>query len=116
MKKAAILLLTLACIFTLVACQSGGQTENNAKPAYIVGRVVEVYEKGCLIEITDEGNYGKLAIGTPVSVRTDIDSCPVYAVGDHLRITFDGTVAESYPPQILHVSRIDKTDSHGNGI
>ena len=116
MKKAIAFGLVLVFMLALVACgaNSDDQPQNNAQPAYFVGKVTETYENGCLLEVTDEGNYGHLAVGTPVQVSTNIDNCPDYAVGDHLKVTFDGTVAESYPPQILHVLGIDKTDATGN--
>ena len=98
----------------LVSCGSGffEQTQNNAKPAYFIGRVVEKYERGCMVEVTDEGNYGHLPVGSPVQVTTNIENCPEYKVGDHIKILFDGTVAESYPPQILRVIGIEKADQN----
>ena len=121
MKRFLSLILILSCICVLVAC-NGQDTciddlsQNNAKPAYFVGKVTKTLENACLVEVTDEGNYGRLAVGTAVEVSTNIENCPDYAVGDYLRIEFDGTVAESYPPQVLHVLAIDKTDSTGNSI
>ena len=116
MKKLIALGLTLICLFCFVACSinSTEQSQNNAQPAYFVGKVIEIYESGCFVEVTNEGNYGRLPLGTTVRVTTNIKNCPEYAVGDHLKVTFDGTVAESYPPQILHVLVIEKTDSAGN--
>ena len=118
MKKCLALLLTLVCLVALVACNTNSdeQSQNNAKPAYFVGKVTKTLENACLVEVTDEGNYGRLAVGTAVEVPTNIENCPDYAVGDYLRIEFDGTVAESYPPQVLHVLAIDKTDNTGNSI
>lgn len=128
MKKCLALLLTLVCLVTLVACNanSDDQSQNNAKPAYFIGKVTETYEAACLVEVTNNGNYGNLAVGTAVQVSTNIENCPEYAVGDYLRIEFDGTVAETYPLQVLHVLSIvqfdetvatsDKTDSTGNSI
>ena len=112
------LILSFFCLLALFSCKiiSNKQSQNNAQPAYFVGKVVEVYGSGCLLEVTDEGNYGKLTFGTPVQVTTDIKDCPEYVIGDYLKVTFDGTVAESYPPQILHVLGIEKTDSAGNRV
>lgn len=111
MKKCLALLLTLVCLVTLVACN----TKNDEGQAYFVGKVIEVYEKSCLVEVTNNGNQ-HLTLGDEVVVNTNIENCPTYAVGDYLRIEFDGTMAESYPPQILKVYAIDKTDSTGNSI
>ena len=118
MKKCLALLLTLVCLVTLVACNTNSdtQSQNNAKPAYFVGKVTEIHEAYCLVEVTDAGNYGHLAVGTPVHVKTEIENCPDFVVGDCLKITFDGTVQELYPPIIPNVSAINKTDSTGNSI
>ena len=109
MKRFFIFVLVLVCLMGLVACKGGDEaSQNNAKPAYFVAEVLEAYETGCLVEITDVGNYGGLAVGTPVHVSTHIENCPDIAVGDHIKVVFDGTVAESYPPQVTHVSWIEK--------
>lgn len=109
MKKILSLILAVLCLVMLSACGiNDGGAQNNAKPAYIVGEVIEIYESSCLIEVTDEGNYGGLPTGTPVYITTKVDNCPEYVIGDYLHIEFDGTVAESYPPQILHVLHIKK--------
>lgn len=117
MKKMMAFVLACICLLALVACNTGGDggAQNNAKPAYFVGEVLEVYDSGCLLEVTDEGNYGHLAVGTSVQVTTNIENCPEYAIGDLLKVVFDGTVAESYPPQILHVIQIEKADSTQGG-
>ena len=118
MKRTVSLVLILLCLASLVSCDINiaKQSQNNAQPAYFVGEVIEAYEKGCLVEVTDEGNYGALAIGTPVHVSTDIENCPEYKVGDFIKVVFDGTVAESYPPQVMHVGYIKITDRAGNNI
>ena len=112
MKRLTAFVLAFICIFGLIACTDGEQpSQNNAQPAYFVGKVTGAYETGCLVEITDAGNYGALAVGTPVHVTTtNIENCPEYAVGDHIKVVFDGTVAESYPPQVMHVSVIEIID------
>lgn len=111
MKKIIALLLTLVCLATLVACNIN---DEKGQP-YFIGKVIEVYEESCLLEVTNNGNQ-HLASGDVVVVNTNIENCPTYAVGDFMRIEFDGTMAESYPPQILKVYSIDKTDGIGNSI
>ena len=110
MKKTLTLILAIICLMLLAACNFNvyDQGQNNAQPAYIVGEVVEIYEAGCLVKVTDEGNYGKLAVGTNVQITTNIENCPEYTIGEQLKIKFDGAVAESYPPKILHVIEIEK--------
>lgn len=109
MKRILSLTLVFICLFTLVACSSNDEGRDVLNP-HFTGKVIEKHENSCLIEVTDIGN-GHLALGSPVVVTTNIPNCPEYEVGDYLIIVFDGTVAESYPPQILRVSTITKTDS-----
>jgi hypothetical protein len=90
--------------------EAGGTNEIHP---YFVGKVLEKYEKGCLLEITDQGNRF-MDTGTVVTVNTDLDGCPEYSVGDYLRVEFDGTVAETYPPQIIKVIAIDLLNSAEN--
>ena len=122
MKKMLAILLTLACLVTLVACNSndnGGSNSNDdgrdILNPYFTGEVIEVYENGCLLEVTDIGN-GNFGIGDKVQVNTDISTCPEYDVGDFLRISFDGKVAESYPPQITKVFIVSKIDASENNV
>ena len=84
--------------------------QNEENDVYFVGRVTKTYDIGCMLEVTDLGNFGQLPIGSPVQVNTSVDNCPEYTVGDYLKVVFDGTVAESYPPQILYVTSIEKID------
>ena len=62
MKKTLALILASICLFMLVACNNNEQEQNNAQPAFFVGKVIEIYDSACLVEVTDDGNYGKLAV------------------------------------------------------
>ncbi len=77
----------------------------NGEKAYFKGKVIEKYENSCLVMVTDNGNQ-RFMSSDKVVVKTDIEGCPDYAVGDYLKIEFDGMVAESYPMQILNVFSI----------
>lgn len=119
MKKLTVVLLASICIAVLCSCQQKQQEKqeqqellDTANP-YFTGRVIEVIDKGCLMEITNSGN-GTFPIGEKMIVNTNIKNCPQYAVGDHLRISFDGKVALSYPGQVLNVFSVLKTDAEGN--
>ena len=119
MKKLTVVLLASIRIAVLCSCQQKQQEQqeqqellDTANP-YFTGRVIEVIDKGCLMEITNSGN-GTFPIGEKMIVNTNIKNCPQYAVGDHLRISFDGKVALSYPGQVLNVFSVLKTDAEGN--
>lgn len=105
MKRILSVLLIAVCLFSLTACQASGQEKNSAR---FVGKVLEKYKTGCLVEVIDKGNNA-FSVGDLISVNTNIENCPDYAMNDLLTITFDGTVAESYPMQIFKVSKIEVT-------
>ena len=106
MKKALALILALFCVCSFVACASNNDIIDQP---YFYGKVVEKYDNGCLVEVTDKGNQ-YFSVGDLISISTNIDSCIEYAVGDSLKIVFDGSVAESYPMQIHKVHSISKTE------
>lgn len=83
--------------------------------AYFYGRVLEIYDGSCLLTVTDTGNQ-QFGLDNKVVVHTNIEDCPEIAVGDYLRVVFDGRVAESYPPQIFSPTAIEKTNSIGESI
>ena len=105
------------------ACNHGHHTEEEMgeegldalNDPYFTGKVLEINEKGFLLEVTNTGN-GCFAVGERVQVNTDLSRCGKYSVGDYLRISFDGKVALSLPPQVACVTSICKTDSEGNCI
>ena len=108
MKKIFSLLLILFCITAIMtACQAEPSDNNNhsTDQYYFSGKVIETYGKSCLIEVTDVGNQS-FNLGSRFVIHTDVENCPAYSEGDSLKIVFDGMIAESYPPQILHVFEI----------
>ena len=115
MKTLISILLIGACIFAICACQKQPTEpgELDTENPYFTGRVIEIEERGCLMEVTHTGN-GNFSVGEKIIVNTNIKNCPQYAVGDHLRISFDGKVALSYPGQVLNVFSVVKTDANGN--
>ena len=114
MKRITAVLLTMLCVLAFAACISGdGSKDTDTAQPCFTGKVLEKYEKSCLLEVTDKGDQS-LAVGDIVTVNTDIENCPEYAVGDHLTITFDGMLAESYPMQIHRVYSVAVTDSAEN--
>ena len=112
MKKLLLICTVLACLAMLVACNQS-PTELDTENPYFTGKVIEIEERGCLMEVTHTGN-GNFYVGERIIVNTKIKDCPKYAVGDHLRISFDGKVALSLPGQVLNVYSVVKTDANGN--
>lgn len=108
MKKHIFIIMIILCLAVMAACTSDDNGKDILNP-YFTGEVIEKYEKSCLLKVTDIGN-GNFVIGDEVVVTTDISSCPDFEVGDYLTISFDGKVAESYPPQILKVYIISKAE------
>ena len=113
MKKILIVCAALACLLTLCACQKQTPTELDTENPYFTGKVIGLEEWGGLMEVTHTGN-GNFYVGEKIIVNTNIKDCPKFAVGDHLRISFDGKVALSYPGQVLNVYSVVKTDANGN--
>ena len=109
MKKLAVWLLSLICLFALISC-GAKKEKNDVLNPYFTGKVLEIYENSCLVEVTDTGN-GNFFVGEKVVVHTDASNSPEYAVDDSLTISFDGKVALSYPPQIFAtlISNADET-------
>ena len=112
MKKLLLICTVLACLAMLVACNQS-PTEMDTENPYFTGKVIEIEERGCLMEVTNTGN-GNFYVGERIIVNTNVKGCPKYAVGDHLRISFDGKVALSLPGQVLNVYSVVKTDANGN--
>ncbi|MBO5931005.1 MAG: hypothetical protein J6Q70_02075 [Clostridia bacterium] len=112
MKKVLLVGLALACLLALGACQKA-PGELDTKNPYFTGKVIEIEERGCLMEVTNTGN-GNFYVGERLIVNTNVKGCPAYSIGDHLRISFDGKVALSLPGQVLNVYSVVKTDADGN--
>lgn len=113
MKKLISILLISACVIAICACQQKPNEPLDTENPYFTGKVIEIEERGALLEVTHTGN-GNFYVGERIIVNTNIKNCPNYEVGDHLRISFDGKVALSYPGQVLNVYSVVKTDAGGN--
>lgn len=113
MKKILLACLAAVCVVAVCACQKKPQEPLDTENPYFTGKVIEIIDKGCLMEVTNSGN-GTFPIGEKIIVNTNIQNAPKFEVGDHLRISFDGKVALSYPGQVLNVYSVVKTDANGN--
>lgn len=111
--KRCVALLLLLCTVLLTSCSGGAEPQPDVlNQPHFRGRVVEVYDTGYLLQVTDAGD-GSVALESSVMVETDAGR---YAVGDYLQIIFDGTVTKRYPPQILGISALYQTDAAGKRL
>ena len=99
MKKATALLLALACLLTLAACDTRTMNSIIANEPHIEGLVRDTADTAILIA-NDDGEYW-------VSLNVEnSDSMTHFHVGDEVVVYFDGNIAESYPMQINTVYAI----------
>lgn len=111
MKKLFSILLCVVSLGVFMGCNLGEVNIDENTP-YFTGKVVEIDQDRCLLEITDEGNQ-YLVKGTIVYVNTGIKDCPKFEIGDHLTVTFSGAVGLSLPPIAFSVYKIQKTTADG---
>ncbi len=88
--------------------------------SYFIAKVVELYEKSMLLEVTDKGNCG-VNIGNQITVSTEkiagvLANDASMVTDNYLRIEFDGLILESYPLQLGKVFKIDITNKKGESI
>ncbi len=127
MKK-LLLLLVFVMIFSLVACSKDAPDENaindyinateyedHGARATFTAVILETGSHSILVA-PDEGTAvarsgDKASVSVPASVEiTGADGESIHREdlkeGDHISITFDGTVMESYPLQISRIFKI----------
>ena len=107
MKKTIAFILALICVLGLVGCNSRKDNNLNETSAFFDAKVTEVNEGHLFVEVTDKGSTS-LGEGTTVHVSTNFDGYTECAVGDSIRIEFDGLIQELYPPIIPNVVAISK--------
>lgn len=100
MKK---IMAVLMCVLTLSGCTRIAQQPLKAS---FTAKVMGVYEKSLLINVTDQGNSG-MSVGTPAYIgRSEAEES--FSAGDILKITFDGMIMETYPVQLGKIYSIEK--------
>lgn len=107
MKKAIVSVLALICLLGAAGCASSKDDNINETSVFFVATVTEVNEGSLLVEVTDSGSTS-LKEGTAAHVSTNFDGYIGCAVGDSIRIVFDGMIQELYPPIIPNVIAISK--------
>ena len=107
MKKVILSVLVSICMLGTSGCGLNKEHNVNVTPVFFVATVTEVNEGSLLVEVTDNGSTS-LREGTAAHVSTDLDGYTGCAVGDSIRIEFDGMIQELYPPIIPNVISITK--------
>ena len=115
MKRLISILLSIITLTMLMGCNLGDRVNIDENTPYFTGKVIEIEEDRCLLQITDEGNQ-YLAKDSTVYVNTSIKDCPDFEVGDHLTVTFSGAVGLSLPPIVFSVLKIQKTTADGQFV
>lgn len=113
MKKLLTILLCIVSLVAFMGCNLGDRVNIDENTPYFTGKVIEIEQDRCLLQITNEGNQ-YLAKDTTVYVNTSIKDCPDFEVGDYLTVTFSGAVGLSLPPIVFSVLKIQKTTADGN--
>jgi len=68
--------------------------------------VIKVSDNSVLVEVTAQGDSG-LSVGTQATFAVNIKD-ESYEAGDKVRVTFDGTVQETYPCQLPNVFGVER--------
>lgn len=79
----------------------------NEQSVFFIAKITEVNESSLLVEVTDKGSTA-LNRGTAAYVSTAFDAYVACAVGDSIRVEFDGLIQEVYPLIIPNVISISK--------
>ena len=75
---------------------------------YAAGRILQVFDYSVLVELTAPANL----CGQQASVSlAKLDRCPQLFPNDTIGFYFDGEVLESYPLQIVNVTRLEKVSA-----
>lgn len=115
MKKMLLAILALVLSLNLIACSAEGPSEEHQSngESFFEGEVLEVKEGYLLVCVTSSDD-GALTTGSEVTVSTDVMSAagtPDVAVGDVVRVSFNGVVMERYPLGLGAVYEIWSMDS-----
>lgn len=117
MPKLLSLILAFSCFLGLSGCGNDPDTAFGGQ-VYFNAAILELNDGSIEIECTEEFKSG-ISAGEKFSISTDVSAVsgtPEFAVGDNIRVVFDGIVMESYPLQIGTVFAIYLLDENGEVI
>lgn len=120
MKKMLSFVMVLACILTLSGCdkEPSKDPSDEKGQTYFNATFLELNDDSVKVECTQSFNSG-ISVGEEVCVSTDVEAtsgAPELAIGDDIRIVFNGDVMESYPLQIGTVFAVYFLDENGEVI
>ena len=109
MKKHLLLILTLSLILIIAACgtsSADGESEvGGDETVTFQATILEIQDGYYLVEPM-EGSAELNSADRITIPMTDMDSPTEPEVGNILEIEYDGSIAESYPAQIMNVYSI----------
>lgn len=112
MKRLGVLLLALVCMMTLFGCG------NEKRQLYFNANILELGDGFVKVKCTDAFDSG-ISVNAELSVSTDTvaaGGAPKMAVGDPIRVIFNGEIMESEPIQRGIVYAIYLLDENGEAI
>ncbi|MEG1072408.1 MAG: DUF3221 domain-containing protein [Oscillospiraceae bacterium] len=103
---ASLVLLLVICL--ALAYRFRPMTMNDIyEEAHFSGMVTEVFDKAIIVAVDENEDERKSCDQMSVSLDVKLkDSMTEFAVGDTVKVFYDGTIAESYPGQINTVYAI----------
>ena len=105
MKKFIAFALALLLVAGLLGCS---KAERKDQPFYFIGEIVLEDAHGTMVKVVDYGNH---AFASEEVILCELTLGEGYAIGDYIRVEFDGLFLETNPPQIPSAILITKTDA-----
>ena len=105
MKKAILVLCALVVMFALIGCANGSITDDiiidDTESVFFTGVITEINDNTALVTPNEGEQIRSSGDAVYVSLKSSED---IFAVGDTIKVEYDGTVMESYPLQINAIS------------
>ena len=109
MKRQLLLILTMSLILLAAACgtsSGGGESKvGGDETVTFQATIIEIQDDGYLVEPV-EGSVELNSADRITIPMANMEPSPEPEVGDVLEIEYDGSIAESYPAQIMGVYSI----------
>ena len=100
MKKFIMITLAVLMMCSFAACKE------QEEEIYFEGTVIELNDDSAIVEPFE----GEDILGSADKISVYLaDADDEFAVGDGIRVYYDGTVMESYPAQVVEI-KIEKID------